>query len=915
MKNNKSLKVLSTAAISAALVAPTVAVQPAFASSTYTVSNVQTVGVNSWVGTGSSTVTNVAIKIPSGTISSGDTAVARVRLPNNGFASILGVDANSAGKDFVRGAGAQQTLTYNVTVTAPGNAKTNFDTKVSFSFNNNGTPVTVDADVALTDADTEITTADKVASALNSKPDFTSNHFTAAGSNGKLVIKQQPPSGTNTATVAQNALTVTETDGSVFALNGSSPSIDSGNADQSVIPVRNAADAVNSIDKVTIKPVGKKASAYSAANNASGGPSNKDTANDEYEITIYGNGNASEGLVYLPISSLYVPSGNSGAFNLTIDSADGKLSKGDLAIAQVGTGSVTATADDITALQNKNGQSIGTIRLKEDRPGLFNTTDEYTLKLPKGFSWNGLPTVEKVFGDGNANLEVRKIDERKIGVKLKSGTNPTSTTAGTFALKNGKVDVDDAVAKTGDVELTLEGDYGTTNGTLKVATYGDYGTSATVAEPTTVVGGQDDQDIANFTIKENAPGTFIDGRTIKLTLSGNAKWNLNNLPKIKTSESDAQGIRVEPSVSSSDASTVTLTIKGDSKDSNKVAKLVFEKGTIDTAANAQAQDVKMTISGSAGATGELTVAKLTPAATVTVDGETPKVIIGAQNQDVGTIVIKEAKKDTFDDKNKKLVLHFPDGVKPTLPTKVEVTDGDLTLDTANVSKDGQDIYIPVKFSSTKVSTIKVSGVKVNVDRTVSEGDLKVALRGDSVVTTDTKVYAKNHSQGILYGYNTDTYIPFQNNHDAAIGTVAKVVTPADGNKYAENIIFKIGSKTYTQDGKEMTMDVAPEVHPVYNRTYIPAAHFAASLNIPADKVVWNEAAKTVTIFAGDKIVSATAGKKELVVNGTPVQIDAPVNYGQHTGYRVMVPYTHLALALGATVEWKADTQEIFVNKR
>ncbi len=620
---------------------------------------------------------------------------------------------------------------------------------------------------------------------------------------------------------------------------------------------------------------------------------------NEFELKVERSQHSSKpGLVYIDLKNVFVPSSVNDKFDVTFDARPGSaFSTGTVTVATVGSGGLTATVDDIKSLQPGKNQAIDTIRIKEDRAGAVKPGEDFTLKLPKGFTWRNLGESKQVWGGSNGNFEVKKDsgDDRKLVLTYKGNE---TTTAGYWTLSGLSVDVDDDEAKTGDVTVDISGSASSTTGSLVVARYGTYGTSIKAADALKVWAGRDDEDVANITIQEDAPGSLYADRTIKLTLSGNAKWH--TVPKIDNSLSDLQGFELEGNfeISKNDPATVTATVKKAS--SGKPAKIVLKDGTVDLAADAKAQDITVTAGGTASLTGTATIAKVVSPVSAAIEGTIAKAIIGAQNQELSPIVITEAGKGALDDKKtggeNQLVLQFPKGVTPKTGIDVKVTDGDIVLDTNNiaVNTSADTITIPVKYASTKPSKIKISNIKADVDRTVAEGPLEVDVTGGALVKTASK---------------------FPNTPSVTKVAAANIVTPADGNKTAQNIVFKIGSKTYTVEGEERTMDVAPEVHPVYNRTYIPAAHFAASLNIPADKVVWNEASKTVTIFAGDKVVSATAGKKELVVNGTVVKIDAPVNYGQHTSYRVMVPYTHLALALGATVEWKADTQEIFVNKK
>lgn len=869
MKNNKTLKVVSTAAIAAALVAPTVAVQPAFAASTYSVTGVQNVSQDSKIpGT-----TRVSVEVPAGTLNG--TKTLHLRLPSDAYAKVNGVDNASGPKVFDKAGSAA----------VDGKEQIN---EITLS----GTPAAGDIELTVDGKTVKVTVAagdnlDAVATKLKDAIDAAGTNFTAAvaGSTVTLTAKTKAANVDNLVKEVDNTTGVKVA--SADTTKGEAP-VPAGSGSE-FVPEKVSGET-NQIKSIKV------------------GSQSSDNRYFTIEVTPDTTASANKGVFYLDLSDVYVPSGISGAFNASFESSDNAFTNADVKLAQVGSGNVTTSVEGTIALTpgNNDDKPVKTIRVKEDAAGAFD--GEYKLELPDGFEWYNTPKTSVIWGDQKAVLEFVKFEKDTAIFRMKDNYKTKEATQ--FGIDGLRVKVDDSDAVRGDVKVSIKGTVSRSNDSIVIGTYGNYEGDVKAGDAKTVYAGQAGEDLASLTLKEDAPGTLKKNRIIKLKLSGNAKWAtkrsgdkivLREQPQIKNADSEKNGLQIgEWELSGSDRTVIQATI--DKESTNKPAKIVLEKLKVDVAPTAGTGDISVAVEGSAGITKDASVlGKAKAPVEISFDGELAKIDAGLQQQSIPNITIKEAAAEVIGEKD--LVIKFPEGVKPTLPGKVEVTDGTLKLDSARVSVEENRIIIPVSKDSTKASTIKLSDIKVTSYRYVPEGDLKVKVTGPAVV------------ENIKDGGDNDYPFNKPNDTHVAEGTVAKVVTPADKNKYAENIIFKIGSTKYTQDGKEMTMDVAPSVHPVYNRTYIPAAHFAASLNIPADKVVWNEASKTVTIFAGDKVVSATAGKKELVVNGTPVQIDAPVNYGQHTGYRVMVPYTHLALALGATVEWKADTQEIFVNKR
>ncbi|MFE4200631.1 copper amine oxidase N-terminal domain-containing protein [Aneurinibacillus aneurinilyticus] len=880
MKNNKSLKVLSTAAIAAALVAPTVAVQPAFAASSYTVNGVQTAAAGSTI----TDTVRIAVNLSAGTLVG--TKTFQLRLPADSKAELVNPRTSTKANNV----GVKQEVTTEVWSGATAAPKDDV------TFEIKGEKYTVNN---IEKGDKKEDVAQKIADAIKEK-----NTYDAEAKGAKIIIKAKNAEN-NDEGIKITGLAAQESGVDISESETTVRGVAANSVENKYVPTF-AEGNENQVQSLTIDPVNPDGNGHAQIFDVTVTPDEDSASN--------------KGIFYIELTNIKVPSGLSGALNATVDSKDSTFTNADLKIAQIGNGSVTTSVDGTVALTpGKNEDTVRSIRIKEDSAGAFREGDLYKLELPDGMTWSGQGTTAVVWGDQNAELKYVEGDGKDTIVfkVVRKGTssNYETKSATQFSIDGLKVKVDDNDAQKGDVTVKIKGDVSRSNDSIVIGTFGTYEGEVKAGDAKTVYAGQTGETLGTVTIKEDAPGTLIKGRTLKLKLNGNAKWAtkkdsngdivLKEEPQIKAADSDKNGLKLGKwELSGSDKTTIEAIIE--EKSSTKPAKLVLERLKVDVAPTAGKGDISVSVEGTSGVrTDSVVVGKTLAPVEVSFDGELAKINTGLQQQSIPNIVIKEVAEDLID-KDNDLIVKFPDGVKPSLPGKVEVTEGNLKIDSAKVSVNDNKIIIPIsKNSSSKGATIKLSDVKITSYRDVPEGDLKVKITGPSVVQKSTN----DKKDGDIYPFNKpeDTHV--------AEGTVAKVVTPADKNKYAENIIFKIGSKTYTQDGKEMTMDVAPEVHPVYNRTYIPAAHFAASLNIPADKVVWNEASKTVTIFAGDKIVSATAGKKELVVNGTPVQIDAPVNYGQHTGYRVMVPYTHLALALGATVEWKADTQEIFVNKR
>lgn len=215
---------------------------------------------------------------------------------------------------------------------------------------------------------------------------------------------------------------------------------------------------------------------------------------------------------------------------------------------------------------------------------------------------------------------------------------------------------------------------------------------------------------------------------------------------------------------------------------------------------------------------------------------------------------------------------------------VKVTDGDLSLD-GDSGKDKKEIKVVVDRVSTKPSTIEITGVKMTLDRTVPYGDVKL-----------------DANFGIV-----------GERHDLTNKTVTfdyiKTLTPAPD---AERVgtIFKIGETGYTKvvgdSVEQVTADVAPYI--ANDRTMLPIRQVADVLGI---KVSWNPKTKTA-IFDNNAglVATITAGKLEVVKNGTHVPLDAV----EITSDRMFVPVAQIGevfgLQRGSDFDWVEASRSV-----
>lgn len=443
----KAIKVLSSAAIAATLVAPTVAVQPAFAASTYTVSGVK----NASAGQTIDGITRIGVSLPSATLTGPKTF--QLRLPADATAKINNMTSDTP-------------VTFSQSGVATG-VKQEVETAVT-----NGATATPTADVVfkvkdkeikvngITATDTAASVATKIATAIN-----TEGTYTAAAGTG---------ANANKITITAPTEAVNDPDLTLRLIDAKGSGITLGDSVTTKYGVAPATSSDSYVPNVVENQAGNQVGSVTIAPRNGDGSGNAQV----FDITVVPSATtAVKGLFYLDLTNIKVPSGISGALNATIDSADDTFSNADIKIAQVGNGSVTTSIDGTIALTpgNKN-DAVKTIRVKEDSAGAFAKGQKYKLELPDGFEWSDAPSYGTVvWGDTNARLKfITGLNDDTVEFKVvdRDGNDYATKTATQFAIDGLKVRVDDNDATKGEVKVTVKGDVSRTNDSIVIGTYG-----------------------------------------------------------------------------------------------------------------------------------------------------------------------------------------------------------------------------------------------------------------------------------------------------------------------------------------------------------------------------------------------------------------------------------------------------------
>jgi hypothetical protein len=639
------------------------------------------------------------------------------------------------------------------------------------------------------------------------------------------------------------------------------------------------------------------------------------------ELTIAGAG-AGQDTIEIPLDIEI--DGADGDITVEIDAIDSGVSSGKYVFARVSGDATTAKAISVETFGDP-GQA-GDLRIEEASVGsLGDGKQNIKLELPSHFDWDKNGQDKK--GNTVALKDYVSFSGGFAGITYAGeGTDPG---AGEFKLsfddenlfiwfdpKNvsatrGMITVKtfinpDKDADYGDVEVSISGTEADDADVL-IGKYSDFGVDVSIDSVKELFAGKfnNDEDVDTITIEESVPGTFIEGRDFTIEFPS---W-----VKILDCDADTSGgIGVDLGDIDGDDNELDVTItKATSGDEGKI-ELDLQ---ISIEGN-KTGDVEATITGKRCGLGDdvkVVVAKAIAPVTATSDG-TKDVKIGVQGQEINDIYITETKKEAIVDDPEGSIkgyvfLTLPDGAKFTAKPKVEVVEGNLELDEDNillVTVDGNvdsRVQIPVDDTSSKVSKIKVSGIKVTLDRTVPEGDLIVKVGGGAIIENQkgAKGFDGKGSADTVDAGEFDT------------GTVAKikagnVITPAPGEVTGVST-FKIGEAKFVLNGIEKTMDVAPYISG--DRTFMPVRYVANACGVDDANIMWNAADSTVILIKGDRVVKLAIGSNTMLINGIAMSIDAAPEI-KDPG-RTMLPLRAIAQALGCVVTWDAATQTVTVT--
>ncbi|PTQ53816.1 MAG: hypothetical protein HSCHL_1444 [Hydrogenibacillus schlegelii] len=423
-----------------------------------------------------------------------------------------------------------------------------------------------------------------------------------------------------------------------------------------------------------------------------------------------------------------------------------------------------------------------------------------------------------------------------------------------------------------------------------IGKYGEYEVNV-YGEPEDIWAGRKVQtgDIAGkIVLDELVKGSLVKDRTIKLILPPKAEWPDNdldafNLPTSNKAKLEFRGYEdLDGKQRVAKFAVVTP--------SSTAGKTVIEVKQVYVEAGFPEGPLTVEVEGSAVSNTKVTLANVKPIVSVSAENKRD-VVIGAQDQPVGDIVIKENVAGALKG-GKTIVIYKGDFVsKFTAAGSVEVRKGNIELGAVRLENSDTEIWIEVRKASSEPSEIVIKGARATISRTAPEGDLELNVMGSAVVDSDEPTEVR----GEKFNFKDISVYP------------VRVVTPADKTK-AYSAKFTIDSMSYVVNGETKAMDVAPFIKD--NRTFVPVRYVAEALGVKDTDIIWNPYAKSVTIFKGDRVIQMKIGSKTLVVNGSAIEMDtAPVIKDART----VLPIAWVAKALNVDYVWNDAERSVEFN--
>ena len=310
-------------------------------------------------------------------------------------------------------------------------------------------------------------------------------------------------------------------------------------------------------------------------------------------------------------------------------------------------------------------------------------------------------------------------------------------------------------------------------------------------------------------------------------------------------------------------------------------KMKFEIPVCVSIENREKEKVTLTASGRALENEvSATIATITNPFTVTTEQAVLKV--GLQGQVSGAITLTETDKEMFSKGDMKFAIKDNDESVGIYLTDVTVeTSGGIKGTSSEVTEGKKgNVTVTLNRSSKEAASITLKDMKFTTDRTVPQGTYDLEITGPAIDEDGHELVLKDFIK-----------ISTANTEEITTNGLAKGTAS-----------FVIGSSNYTLNGQTVEMDAPSYIqNPGY--TMVPVRYVANAFGVSESNILFGKG--TVTLFAGERTISLTAGSNIAVVNGNNVTMATAVVIKDGRTY---VPASQIASLLGIKSTWDSATK-------
>lgn len=197
--------------------------------------------------------------------------------------------------------------------------------------------------------------------------------------------------------------------------------------------------------------------------------------------------------------------------------------------------------------------------------------------------------------------------------------------------------------------------------------------------------------------------------------------------------------------------------------------------------------------------------------------------------------------------------------------------------------------------------------------TYGTGDVKVTIDSNSSTITGGIILSGSTNSGKKD--TTTTVTTNESTTETTTETVSETTTESNVTKFTNTVKATVGSNILVVNNSNYTIDTAPFIQKSSSSTLIPLRAVTTSLtgkDENSDIVTWDAETKTATINYGGNKIQFTAGSEYVTINGKSQKMAYGV-YAEIKDSRMFVPFRTLGEAVGAKVDWDAETKTAIFN--